>query len=444
MINETHDPTLSSWVDSARAPGTDFPIQNLPLGIFRRVGAGEDWRVGVAIGEDVMDLASAARLGLLDGAASRAGSRCASPSLNALMSLEPLHWSALRIRVSRLLRSDTAEGERARRLRHDVLVAGADAELALPVAAGDFTDFYASLHHATNVGSMFRPDQPLLPNYKWVPIGYHGRSSSLVPDGTPIRRPRGQVAPGDGGGPHVAPTERLDYEAEAGFLIGGGNALGEPVPVGEAERLLFGACLLNDWSARDVQYWEYQPLGPFLAKSFATTLSPWVVTMEALAPFRVPVAAREPGDPEPLPYLWHPSLAESGAVDVQVEVLLRTERMRRTGQPPQQVSRSSLAGLYWSPAQFVAHHTSNGCNLRPGDVLASGTISGPTPDSRGCLLERTWRGTEPLRLPDGEERRFLEDGDEVILRGWCQREGFTRIGFGSCSGTVLPAWDAAG
>jgi fumarylacetoacetase len=392
--------------------------------------------VGTAIGADILDLAAAARSGLLEGASSRAGSRCGAPTLNALAELDPLHWSALRQRVSRLLRHNTTEGERARRLRRDVLVVGGDVEMAMPVAVGDYTDFYASIHHATNVGSMFRPDSPLLPNYKWVPIGYHGRSSSVVVSGTPVRRPSGQVTPDPGAPPRFTPTERLDYEAEVGFVIGSGNGLGEPVPVGEAERLLFGVCLLNDWSARDVQAWEYQPLGPFLAKSFATTLSPWVVTLDALKPFRVPLAAREPGDPAPLPYLWHPALAESGAIDVQVEVRLGTARMRSAGDPPARVSLSSLSTLYWSPAQFVAHHTSNGCNLRPGDLLGSGTISGATPDSRGCLLERTWRGTEPLRLPNGEERRFLEDGDEVVLRGWCEREGFARIGFGECAGIV--------
>ncbi|HEX9565641.1 MAG TPA: fumarylacetoacetase [Gemmatimonadaceae bacterium] len=439
MINESHEPGLRSWVESAADPATDFPIQNLPVGVFRRRDAGEAWRIGVAIGADILDLAAAARSGLLDGSASRAGSRCAAPSLNSLMSLDPLHWSALRTRVSRLLRVDTQEGERARRLRRDVMAAGADVELALPISVGDFTDFYASLQHATNVGSMFRPDSPLMPNYKWVPIGYHGRSSSIVVSGTPVRRPWGQVAPEGSSPPRFTPTARLDYEAEVGFVIGGGNVLGEAVPVADAERLLFGLCLLNDWSARDVQAWEYQPLGPFLSKSFASSLSPWVVMLDALAPFRLPAAVREAGDPAPLPHLWHPSLGQSGAIDVRVEVRLRTDRMRTTGEPAVRLSQSELAGLYWTPAQLIAHQTSNGCNLRPGDLLGSGTISGPARDSRGCLLELAWRGSEPLRLPNGEERRFLEDGDEVVLRGWCERDGFTRIGFGECTGTVLGA-----
>jgi len=439
MINETHRADLESWVDSAAEPATDFPVQNLPLAVFRRRDADERWRVGMAIGGEVLDLAAAARSGLLEGAASRAGSRCASSSLNALLALEPIHWSALRLQASHLLRSDTAEGERARRLRNDVMVHQADIELSLPADVGDYTDFYASLSHATNVGSMFRPDNPLLPNYKWVPIGYHGRSSSLVVSGTPVRRPTGQASADGKGPPTVAPTARLDYEVEAGFFIGTGNALGEPVPIARAEQLIFGLCLLNDWSARDIQAWEYQPLGPFLSKSFATTLSPWVVTMEALAPFHVPAASRAPGDPAPLPYLAHRADAEAGALDVHVEVLLHTRRMRDERAAPVALSRSTLAEMYWTPAQLVAHHTSNGCNLRPGDLLGSGTISGPSRESRGCLLELTRRGAEPLRLPNGEERRFLEDGDEVILRGWCAREGFARIGFGECSGVILPA-----
>jgi fumarylacetoacetase len=437
MTNETHDPDLRSWVESANDGETDFPIQNLPLGIFRRRDAGEAWRVGTAIGNQVLDLATTARSGLLSGAASRAGSRCAASSLNALMSLDPLHWGALRQRVSRLLRADTPDGDRGRRVRHEVLVMAEEVELALPMEVGDYTDFYASVHHATNVGSMFRPDSPLLPNYKWVPIGYHGRASSVVVSGTPVRRPWGQMPPDGDTPPAFAPTRRLDYELEMGFVIGAGNALGEPVPVAEAERLLFGLCLLNDWSARDVQAWEYQPLGPFLAKSFATTISPWIVTLDALAPYRVPAATRSKGDPEPLPYLV--SNAEESAVAVTVEAYLRTARMREAQEPPVRLSRSSLADLYWTPAQFISHHTSNGCNLRPGDLLGSGTISGPTHDSRGCLLELAWRGTEPVQLPGGEERCFLEDGDEVILRGSCERDGFARIGLGECTGIVVPA-----
>lgn len=437
-LNETHRVDLRSWVESANDPASDFPIQNLPLGIVRPRGGSprEPWRVGVAIGRSVMDLAAAAHSGLLEGAASRAGSRCASGSLNGLMALEPVHWSALRVQLSRLLRADTPEGERAQRLQAEVLLDGGDVEMTLPAAVGDYTDFYASRHHAFNVGSMFRPDQPLLPNYAWVPIGYHGRASSLVVSGTPVRRPRGQRAPEGDGPPVFAPSARLDYEVEVGFFVGVGNALGDPVPIRSAERCLFGACLLNDWSARDIQAWEYQPLGPFLAKSFATTLSPWVVTMEALAPYRVPAAPREDGAPLPLPYLTSPANDAEGGIDLRVEAWLRTARMKQEGAPAIRLSQGTLAGMYWTPAQLLAHHTSNGCNLRPGDLLGSGTVSGPAREARGCLLELTWRGTEPVRLPNGEERRFLEDGDEVILRGHCEREGFARIGFGACSGVV--------
>jgi fumarylacetoacetase len=436
VIDETHRPDLRTWVESATEPGTDFPVQNLPLGVFRRPDAGEKWRVGTAIGGEILDLAAAAHSGLLEGATSRAGTRCASPSLNALLSLDSSHWSALRVRISRLLRADTVEGERAQRLRNDVMVAQRDVELALAPDVGDYTDFYASVHHAANVGSMFRPDNPLLPNYKWVPIGYHGRSSSIVLSGTPVRRPVGQTSADGKGPPTVGATARLDYEAEIGFVIGTGNPLGTPVPIASAEEMIFGLCLLNDWSARDIQAWEYQPLGPFLSKNFATTLSPWVVTMGALAPFRAPAAVRPSGDPEPLPYL---AQSASGGLDVRIEVLLRTSGMREQNADPVPLSRSTLAGLYWTPAQLVAHHTSNGCNLRPGDLLGSGTISGPTRDEQGCLLELTRRGADPVQLPNGESRRFLEDGDEVILRGWCERDGFARIGFGECTGVVLPA-----
>ena len=440
-LNETHRADLRSWVDSANDPATDFPLQNLPLGIVRPRGASprEPWRVAAAIGTCVMDLAAAARGGLLEGGASRAGSRCASASLNGLMALEPAHWSALRVQLSRLLRADTPEGERARKLQGEVLLDLADVETTLPVEVGDYTDFYASRHHALNIGTMLRPDQPLLPNYAWIPIGYHGRASSLVASGTSVRRPRGQRAPEGEGAPAFAPSARLDYEAEVGFFVGVGNALGEPVPLGAAERYLFGACLLNDWSARDIQAWEYQPLGPFLAKSFATTLSPWVVTMDALAPYRVPALVREGGAPAPLPYLSWPENETRGGIDLRIEAFLRTARMRQAGSAAVRLSRGTLAEMYWTPAQLLTHHASNGCNLRPGDLLGSGTVSGPTREARGCLLELTWRGTEPLRLPNGEERRFLEDGDEVVLRGFCERDGFARIGFGECSGVVVPA-----
>jgi fumarylacetoacetase len=430
----THDAALRSFVESANDPASDFPVQNLPLGVFRRGGDGRA-RVGCAIGDRVLDLAACGEHGLLRGLPSEVEAACAGSSLNALMALEPRVRGTLRHRLSHLLRAEggfvSARGHAA-----EVLPPLTDAELLLPALVGDYTDFYASVFHATNVGRMLRPDSPLLLNYKWVPIGYHGRASSLVVSGTPVARPHGQTEPGESGEPRFGPTRSLDYELEVAAFLGPGNRLGAPIPLGEAESHLFGLVLLNDWSARDLQKWEYQPLGPFLAKSFATSISPWVVTLEALAPFRVPAFARPAGDPQPLAYLAHAEDREHGGIDLRLEVRLLTGAMRERGLEPFLVSRSNLRDVYWTLAQMVAHHSSNGCNLRPGDLIASGTVSGPDPESRGCLIERTWRGTEPLSLPGGEERRFLEDGDEVILRGRCQREGFAAIGFGECRGVV--------
>jgi fumarylacetoacetase len=342
----------------------------------------------------------------------------------------------LRAAVSGALRADTRAGRRARASGDALLVRMEDVELLLPMRVGDYTDFYASIHHATNVGSMFRPDSPLLPNYKWVPIGYHGRASSIVPSGTAVRRPAGQTRDDASAPPRFGPSRRLDYELEVGAVVAGGNAMGDAIPIDRAEDRVAGLCLVNDWSARDIQTWEYQPLGPFLAKSFATSVSPWIVTLDALAPFRVPAAERASGDPAPLPHLNDEADRAQGGFDIGLEVLLSTERMRAAGLPPVRVSEGNFSTMYWTVAQLVAHHTSNGCNLRPGDLIASGTVSGPSKESRGCLLERTWRGTEPLVLPTGEERRFLEDGDEVIMRAACAHEGRRRIGFGECRGTV--------
>ncbi len=431
----THDPLLRSWVESANDAQGDFPVQNLPLGAFRR-GPALPPRIGCAIGEHLLDLSASAERGLLRGLPSDVEAACRGTNLNALMALEPRLRATLRHRLSHLLRAEggfvTARSEAA-----TVLLWQRDVELLLPAAVGDYSDFYASLHHATNVGRMLRPDNPLLPNYKWLPVGYHGRASSLVVSGTPIRRPSGQTEPAQGAlAPGFGPSRNLDYELEVGALLGPGNPLGEPVPLAEAEGRIFGLVLLNDWSARDLQKWEYQPLGPFLAKSFATTLGPWVVTLEALAPYRVPALARAPEDPQPLPHLLDEGDRAHGGIDLRLEVQLRTRSMREQGLEPALVSRSNLKGLYWTLAQMVAHHTSNGCNLRPGDLIASGTVSGEEPESRGCLLERTWRGSQPLALPGGETRRFLEDGDEVTLRGHCAREGFARIGFGECRGVV--------
>ena len=417
MLDETHNADLRSWVDSANDGTTDFPIQNLPLGVFRRAGSEETPRAGVAIGDQIYDLAAADLI--------------RAESLNGLMSLGNAAATELRREVSRRLRSD-AEAAPA------LLVPMAEAEMFVPAQIGDYTDFYASISHATNVGSMFRPDNPLLPNYKWIPIGYHGRASSIVVSGTPVRRPRGQTRDGDAP-PTFGPSRRLDYELEIGAFVGKGNAMGEPIAIDAAEEHLFGLVLVNDWSARDVQTWEYQPLGPFLAKSFATTVSPWIVTRDALAPFRAPAFARAEGDPAPLPHLYSQSDTKSGGFAITLEVRLSSKAMRDAGVVPMLVSRGSFTDMYWTIAQMLTHHTSNGCNLRPGDLLASGTVSGTAKESRGCLLERTWRGTEPLTLPGGETRTFLQDGDEVVLTGFCEAPGARRIGFGSCVGRVVPA-----
>lgn len=429
-LDDLHDPALRSWVDAANDPATDFPIQNLPFGVFRPGGSGEPARVGVAIGDRILDLAACARRGLLG--AEDWTSLVTADALNPLMARGRAAVRALRNAAGALL----YEASEARRHR-DITIAQRDAEMLLPARIGDYTDFYASVHHATNVGSMFRPDNPLLPNYKYVPIGYHGRASSIVVSGTPIRRPSGQTRDDANAPPAFGPSRRLDYEMELGVFVGSGNALGATVPVSQGLDHAWGVCLVNDWSARDIQSWEYQPLGPFLAKNFATSISPWVVTLDALEPFRVAPAPRPPGDPAPLPYLDDAEDRTRGAFDISVEVLLRTARMREQGLEPFPVSRGRFATMYWTIAQLLAHHASNGCNLRPGDLLASGTISGPEKESRGCLLERTWRGTEPLELPGGERRTFLQDGDEVVMRGFAEREGLRRIGLGECTGRIV-------
>lgn len=433
-LDDTHRPGLRSWVAAANDPATPFPIQNLPFGVFARRGGGVR-RIGVAIGDHVVDLANCADRGQLEGVGAAVTRACRAETLNPLLALGPDAWRALRHRVSGLLREGLPTAERP----VSSVIPLTEVTLGLPADTGDYTDFYASIHHATNVGRMFRPDQPLMPNYRWMPIGYHGRASSLVPSGTPVRRPSGQRKADDAAAPAFGASQDLDYEVEVGALVGPGNRLGQPIPLAEAERHLFGLCLVNDWSARDIQRWEYQPLGPFLGKSFATTVSPWVVTLDALAPYRAPAAARGPDDPPPLPYLHDPQDQRQGGFRLTVEVHLLTERMRAGGLAPFLVSRGAMGDLYWTMAQMLTHHASNGCNLRPGDLLASGTISGPAPENRGCLLERTWRGSEPLLLPTGEERRFLADGDEVILTGWCEAPDRPRIGFGECRGTVQPA-----
>jgi len=404
---------LKSWVESANY-ASDFPLENLPFGIFR---AGRHAHVGVAIGDRILDLAGCFADDLVHEDA------CAQLNLNELASRGREAVRTLRTRVQELLTDGAADRHRA--ARH--LVPRKDAEMLLPLLIHDYTDFYASIHHATNVGSMFRPDNPLLPNYKYVPIGYHGRASSIVISGTPFKRPSGQTRDDANEEPKFGPSRRLDYEMEIGAFVGRGNAFGEPIAVDQAEEHVFGLCIVNDWSARDIQTWEYQPLGPFLAKSFATSVSPWVVTLDALAPFRVPAFARAEGDPEPLPYLKPAGMG----IDINVEVSIRTAKSEKS----QRVSRGNFRDMYWTLAQLVAHHTSNGCNLRTGDLLASGTVSNEAKESRGSLLELTWRGQQPLELPGGETRTFLEDGDEVIMRAWCEKDGL-RIGFGECRGVV--------
>jgi fumarylacetoacetase len=433
-LDATHDPALRSWVESANASGTDFPLQNLPFGVFRRRASVEGFRGGVAIGDSVLDLGALHALGLFDGIAGEALALCTEPVLNAFMAGGREASGALRAALSGALRSGSPLAGRLRPL----LIPQSGAEYRVAARVGDFTDFYASIHHATAVGRLFRPDNPLLPNYKWVPIAYHGRASSVRVSGESFARPHGQVMPPGATRPELVATRRLDYELEVGVFVGRGNPLGRRVPLAQAERHVFGLCLLNDWSARDVQAWEYQPLGPFLAKNFATTVSPWVVTLEALAPFRVPWVRPE-DEPPPLAYLDDAGQRREGAIDLQLEVWLDTARMRAEGVPAQRLSHSSFRDSWWTVAQMLTHHTVNGCNLEPGDLLGSGTQSGPAASAAGSLLELTLGGRQPLTLSDGETRTFLEDGDRVRLRGWCARAPYVRIGFGEAAATVLPA-----
>jgi fumarylacetoacetase len=432
--NATHDPTKKSWVDSANEPDTDFPIQNLPFGVFRRTASGGPPHIGVAIGNQILDLAACARQGLLESAGDAVVRACQDSALNGMMEAGPEAASSLR----RVLQNLLVEGNGQPSCAGRVLVPIVEAELLVPAKIGGYTDFYASIYHATNVGKLFRPDNPLLPNYKYVPIAYHGRASSIVVSGTPVTRPSGQQRSGEND-PVFAPSRRLDYELEACLYIGQGNSLGCSIPIAEAEQHIFGFSLLNDWSARDVQAWEYQPLGPFLGKNFATMVSPWVVTWEALAPFRVPATPRAEGDPRALPYLYSDEDQRRGGLNIELEVLMASKKMREQGSALHRLGRVNFNTMYWTPSQMVAHHASNGCNLQPGDILGSGTVSGADPGSLGSLLEITKGGREPFPLPSGETRTFLEDGDEVVLRGSCAAPGFRRIGFGECRGVILPA-----
>ncbi len=434
VLNETHDLSLCSWVESANTAGTDFPIQNLPFAVFRRKGSDEAFRGGIAIGDQVIDLAAVDRRQLFSGAAAVGAKACTQSSLNAFMALGEASWSALRLAVSRALRVGAAE----QAALSECLIAQSAIEYSLPCNIGDYTDFYTSVHHATSVGKLFRPDNPLLPNYKWVPIGYHGRSSSIDVSGQKFKRPCGQTKAPDAAEPSFGPCKRLDYELEVGIYIGKGNALGEPIALDDSNQHVFGMCLFNDWSARDIQAWEYQPLGPFLAKNFASTVSPWIVTTEALAPYRINFS-RDAADPQPLPYLSSALNSAEGALDIKLEVLLQTETMRAQGEAPVMVSQSNFCHSYWTVAQMVAHHTVNGCNLRPGDFFGSGTQSGPDAAEGGSLLELSNGGKQAITLANGEQRTFLEDGDAVVMRGWCEKAGAARIGFGEVVSTVLPA-----
>ncbi len=431
-LNETHDPARRSFVESANAPGTDFPIQNLPYCVYRPA-TGVQPRVGVPIGDQILDVSAAGTA--FEGPAGEAARACGAPFLNPLMMMGPPAWSALRLALSRALTD--ARGNRERLGIH--LMPMAQAEIRMPVAFRNFTDFFASIFHASNAGRMMRPDNPLMPNYKYVPVAYHSRASSVRVSGIAVKRPQGQRKGPNDAEPSYGPSRNLDFALERGAFIGTGTELGTTVPVGKAAEHVFGFCLLNDWSARDIQGWEYQPLGPFLGKNFATTISPWVVTAEALAPFRTAAFARPQGDPAPLPYLNDLEDQAHGGLDITLEAYLATDKMRRESAAPQRLTQTSFAQMYWTVAQMIAHHTGNGCNLEIGDLMGSGTVSGPEKLSWGSLLELTARGREPIELPDGEKRGFIEDGDEIIFRGFCAKPGAARIGFGECRAVILPA-----
>ena len=438
-VNETHDQNLKSWVESANDSNTDFPIQNLAYCCFVRNDIqNADRRVGVRIGNYILDLEESRNSQLLSPIAENISNINFNETLGNIAADASLEsQSALRKRISDLLSIDI--DSETKNIVEKCLVSVSNVEISLPVRIRDYTDFYCSIYHATNVGKLFRPDNPLMPNYKWIPIGYHGRASSIVTSGTDFKRPKGQNRNDAEKPPVYIPSKALDYEMEVGFFVGKGNEIGETIDIKDAEEHIFGLCLMNDWSARDLQGWEYQPLGPFLGKSFATTISPFVVTMEALAPFRVSAFERKEGDPEPLPYLSGARNEKLGGLDIKLDVYIQTKKMRDENEEPYLLSRSNLKDLYWTIGQMLTHHASNGCNLQVGDLMATGTVSGKEDSERGCLLEMTKRGAEPVELPNGEIRKFLEDYDEIIMKGFCEREGFRRIGFGECRGVVLPA-----
>jgi len=434
ILNETHDINLKSWLGSANSKESDFPIQNLPFAIFKEKNKNNSFSGGVAIGDQIIDLAALNKKGVFSGIVKESLEACSTHELNAFMSLGKPYWSALRLALSKALRV----GADLEEVVKDCLVSQSEAEYSLPCKIGDYTDFYTSIYHATSVGKLFRPDNPLLPNYKWIPIGYHGRSSSIAVSGQEFKRPKGQLKAPDSAAPVFAPCKRLDYEMEVAIYIGKGNTLGDSVDINDAEDHVFGMSLFNDWSARDLQAWEYQPLGPFLAKNFASTVSPWIVTTEALAPYKMQWT-RDESDPQPMEYLESVNNRELGAFDIQLAVELETSAMREVKAQASRLSVSSFKHSYWTVAQMVAHHTVNGCNLMPGDMLGSGTQSGPTYEESGSLLELSNGGKQIITLNNGEERTFLEDGDNVIMKGWCEKEGYNRIGFGLVSSKVLPA-----
>jgi len=432
-LNYTHDAAAQSWIETGNSAGCDFPIQNLPFTVFRRVGGSEKSRCGVAIGDQILDLAALSLLSTLEGLSADAVRACCNPQLNDFFAMGPAAWRALRHTLFDLLHRDADDATRQQ--LQTCLVPQAQAEHSLPARIGDYTDLYTSIHHATNIGRLFRPKDPLTANFHWIPLAYHGRASSVGISGQQVRRPLGQVLPAGASVPTYGRCSQLDYELELGIFIGTGNAQGEAIPLGEVEDHVFGICLLNDWSARDIQAWESAPLGPFLAKNFATTISHWVVTMEALAPYRQPWL-RGNDAPQPLPYLAHPRNRSQGAIDIQLEVWLETARHRREGALAQRLSRTSFRHQYWTVAQMVAHHTIGGCNLQSGDLLGSGTISGPGPEEAGALMEMSQAGRRPLTLDNGEQRGFLDDGDAIVFKGWCKKPGFARIGFGELRGQI--------
>ena len=436
-LDETHAPERKSWVSTANEDGCDFPIQNLPFGMFSRIG--EPPRFGIAIGDCVLDVAAAFDAGFISSDSLAAARLEDSPCLNSILALGPDLLTTLRRQVASLLDVNGRDSNKAQTKCDKLLVAQSQCDFLLPTQIGDYTDFYAGIHHAHMTGSLLRPDNPLPLNYKWTPIASHGRSSSIVVSGTDIRRPHGQLGSRGGQPPRYAPSTRLDFELELGFYVGRGNSMGNPIDITDASRHIAGYCLLNDWSARDIQRWEAVPLGPLLSKSFATTLSPWIVTADALLPFRGPIMARDAGDPVPLPYLFDDEDQNSGGIDIEISVWLQTEQMRRDSLSPILLGTSNAKHLFWSPAQMIAHHTSGGCNLRPGDLIGSGTISGPAPSEKGSLLEMSAGGRSPVELPNGQMRGFLDDGDEVTFKAICRRDGFVPIGFGPCVGRVFPA-----